>query len=81
MIKFFWQEDCPKCADAKLAIGKLEAEGVKVERYNTSSPGGLAEATLHDVLATPAIIIIEDGIEKKSWRGEVPSLEAIKKEL
>lgn len=81
MIKFFWQEDCPKCADAKLAVGKLEREGVKVERYNTSDPDGLAEATLYDVLTTPAIVIVEAGVEKKSWRGEVPSPDEIKKEL
>ena len=79
-VKLFWQPSCVKCPKAEEVCDELEKEGVKVERYNIADRDGLAESAFYQVLATPTMVIIENDEEVKSWRGEAPSLEEVKKE-
>lgn len=80
-VKIFWKESCPKCPKAKELGEALKKEGIHVNLFNLGEPSGLAEATFHDVLSTPTIIIVKGGKEVVSWRDRVPSIEEVKKFL
>lgn len=69
-IKLFWRETCPKCPEAK----SLLMDVPNAEFYDLDDMEGLAEGAFHGVLATPSIIVCDEGgKEIISWRGEVPS--------
>ena len=81
-IKIFWQENCPNCPKAKELGEILESNENRVQYYNIDTVDGLAEASYFDVLSTPSVIISDrDDREIKSWRGTVPCLEEVKKEI
>lgn len=69
-IKLFWKEDCPKCPEARALLNGAP----NVELYDMNEVDGLAEGAFYGVLATPSIIVCEDGgKEITSFRGQVPS--------
>ncbi|MBE0446715.1 MAG: thioredoxin family protein [Actinobacteria bacterium] len=77
-IKVFWKTDCPKCPAAKVLV----AGSLNAELFNLDEVDGLAEAAFYGIMSTPSIIITDDsGQEVASWRGEVPSKQAIEKWL
>lgn len=81
-LKVFTQDGCPNCPTAKRIAKQLEAEGAPVEWYDLDEEMGLTEAVFYDVLSTPSLIITDqEGVELKAWRGEVPSIHQVKKEL
>ena len=81
-LKVFTKMDCPNCPAAKVIAKKLEVKGAKVIWYDLDEEEGLSEAVFFDVLSTPSLIITDDSdTEVKAWRGEVPNLELISKEL
>ena len=81
-LKIFTKPDCPNCPAAKILGKKLETQGAKVDWFDLSEDKGLSEAVYFDVLSTPTLIVIDDkDNEIKSWRGEVPQMDLILKEL
>ncbi|MBD3189442.1 MAG: thioredoxin family protein [Candidatus Heimdallarchaeota archaeon] len=81
-LKVFTKMDCPNCPAAKKIAEQLESEGAPVEWYDLDEELGLTEAVFYDVLSTPSLIITDkEGVELKAWRGEVPSINQVKKEL
>lgn len=77
-IKIFTKKTCPKCPPAKELATKLKEKGIEVELYDMDEVEGLAESAMFNVMATPTVVIVEeDGKEKKSFRGQVPTLEEI----
>jgi len=85
IIKLFVKKDCPRCPMAKKVVGELEKEKIKevvVERFDAEEVEGMAEAAYYTVMATPTIVVTDnDGKEVKSWRGETPTLLALKNGL
>ncbi|MHA1186418.1 MAG: thioredoxin family protein [Candidatus Heimdallarchaeota archaeon] len=81
-LKVFTKVDCPNCPAAKALAKKLEAKGAKVIWCDLDEEDGLSEAVFCDVLSTPSLIITDDSdTEIKGWRGEIPGLDEISKEL
>ncbi|HUU77820.1 MAG TPA: thioredoxin family protein [candidate division Zixibacteria bacterium] len=81
-LKVFTKEDCPNCPAAKKIAKKLEVNGSKVEWFDLDNEEGLSEAVFFDVLSTPSLIITdEDDEEIRAWRGEVPGIDELQKEL
>lgn len=69
-IKLFWKDECPKCPEAK----SLLSDAPNVEMYNLNDIDGLSEGAFYGIMATPSIIVVDDGgRELKSFRGEVPT--------
>lgn len=78
-VKIFIQPGCPKCPKAKILGKKLEEKGFKVEYIDVKeNPESAAKYLL---LATPSIIVEENGNVKKTWAGTTPALEEIEKIL
>lgn len=78
IVKIFSKKECPKCPPAKELALELEKRGVNVKQYDVETTDGLAEAAMHDVMATPSVVIVDNsGSEIKSFRGEAPSLEEV----
>jgi len=85
IIKVFTQPKCPRCPSAKELIKKIKDQSanwrtkIKIEEYDVSTVGGLAEASFYTVLATPSVLLCSDqGKVIKDWRGDAPSLTEIK---
>jgi len=79
-LKIFWQKNCPNCPKAKELGRKLE-NVLTVQYFDVDSVDGLAEASYHDIMSTPSVVIVDqNGHELKAWRGTVPYLEEVKKE-
>jgi len=78
IIKIFTQVQCPNCPPAK-ALGKiLEEKGYKVKYFDVKQPSGLAEAVMHNIMATPSIAVVSTkGKELEVWRSKVPMLSEI----
>lgn len=77
ILKLFTQPNCPKCPSAKklLAEFKSQKSKVKTEEYDVSTVNGLAEASFYTVMATPTLLLCDDGGKiAKDWRGETPTL-------
>ncbi len=69
-IKLFWKDDCPKCPEAKALLDGAP----NVELYNLNDLDGLSEGAFYGIMATPSIVVCDDGgKEIKAFRGEVPS--------
>lgn len=69
-IKLFWKDECPKCPEAK----SLLQDAPNVEMYNLNDMDGLSEGAFYGIMATPSIIVCDDGgKELRSFRGEVPT--------
>jgi hypothetical protein len=86
IIKLFTKKDCPRCPAAKKVIEELQANGLqttaKIEKYDVGTVDGMAEAAFYTVMATPSILVCDDGgKEIVGWRGEAPSLSAIRNSL
>ncbi len=81
-IKIFTKAKCPKCPAAKEIGKELKKQGVTVYTYDLDTIDGLAEASFRSILSTPSIII-EDEEEREivGWRGEVPTLQEVKRFL
>ena len=69
-VKIFWHSECPNCPEVKAFGENLIKEGINVEFWNTKEVDGLAEALFYDILATPAVILI-DGNDRQEWRTNV----------
>ncbi len=81
-LKVFTKIDCPKCPQAKDLAKKLEEKGTTVEWFNLDDEEGLSESVYFDVLSTPSMIIVDEAdSEVKAWRGEVPPIDLVQKEL
>jgi glutaredoxin len=81
-LKIFTKAECPNCPAAKEIGKQLETKGAKIEWFDLDEEEGLSEAVYFDVLSTPALIITDDDeSEIKAWRGEVPGINEIQKEL
>ena len=81
-VKFFWQEDCPRCGTAKEVCNTLTRKNVLVKQFNISTVDGMTEAAFHEVLSTPTMIIVdEDENELQSWRGVAPELEDLEENM
>lgn len=81
-VKLFYKQGCKNCPQAKALCQKLEKDGAKVHYYDVDTVDGLAEASFHEVMATPAIVVVNSkDTELKSWRGTTPTMEEIKKVL
>ncbi|MFW9924463.1 MAG: thioredoxin family protein [Candidatus Thorarchaeota archaeon] len=81
-LKVFTKLDCPNCPPAKDLAKKLEQDGSKVEWFDLDQEEGLTEAVYFDVLSTPSLIVTDDDDEEiKGWRGNVPSIDDVKREL
>ncbi len=77
-IKLFWKNSCPRCPEAKALAKKLEEKGYTVEYYNIETTEGLAEASLHMVMATPTIVLVDGSDEEiAAWRGTVPKMSEV----
>lgn len=69
-IKLFSRDNCPRCPAAKKFITNLKLD---FEEFDVDTVDGLAEASYHEVLATPSIIVVNDGDnEIAGWHGTVP---------
>ncbi len=82
ILKLFTKPDCPKCPAAKALVRQLivNSKQLIVEKYDISTPEGLAEASFYSVMGTPGLILCDgNGKEVSGWRGEVPSEKEIKK--
>jgi thiol-disulfide isomerase/thioredoxin len=80
LVKVFTQKGCPKCPKAKETAKRLEKKKIPVSYFDIQTIDGLAEAQFHQVLSTPAFVIVdENDKEIASFRGEVPSTQEIKK--
>ena len=78
-LKVFTQDNCPNCPPAKEIGKKLEDKGFAVSYHDIRSLEGLSEATFHDVLATPSMVLVDDNdVELHSWRSDVPSFDEVK---
>ena len=71
-IMMFTSEICPRCPGAKDLGARLEQRGVLVTAHDVGTAEGLAEAAFYHVLATPAILIIQQETVIAAWRGIVP---------
>ena len=71
-VMIFTNNTCPRCPGAKDLGARLEQRGISVTSYDVGTAEGLAEATFHRVLATPAVLIIERETVIAAWRGVVP---------
>ncbi len=81
-LKVFTKADCPNCPAAKALAKKLEENGTAVEWLNLDDEEGLSESVYFDVLSTPSLIIVDESdCEVKAWRGEVPPIDIVQKEL
>lgn len=50
------------------------SDAPNVEMYNLNDLDGLSEGAFYGIMATPSIIVVDDGgKELKSFRGEVPT--------
>ncbi len=73
-VKLFIKEDCPRCPAAKRACEGL----ANVTVYDVGSIDGLAEASFHNVLATPSVVVLDSaGREIAAWRGDAPDPSAL----
>lgn len=82
IIKFFWQENCPRCGPAKKVCNILSEKNVPVKLFDIRTIDGMTEAAFHEVLATPTTLIVDDEEnELFSWRGEPPTLEELEENL
>lgn len=76
-IKLFTKKGCMKCPTAKKLCEEL-SDQIKVEYYLVDEVEGLAEASYHEVIATPSIVIVDDqDREVKSFRGVIPTKEEL----
>ena len=81
-LKIFTKTDCPNCPVAKEVGKQLESKGANIEWFDLDNEDGLSESVYFDVLSTPSLIVTdEDDNEVKGWRGDVPEVELLKKEL
>ena len=77
-VKFFSQENCPKCPAAKAVIEELRAQGLPVEYYDVKTIDGRAEAIYYGLMSTPSTVVTNNSdVELYSWRGEVPEKKKI----
>ena len=79
IIKIFYQPNCQKCPKAKILGKKLEEKGFKVEYINAIEKP--EEAARFLLMATPSVVIEENGKAKKIWAGLSPSLEEVEQNL
>jgi glutaredoxin len=71
-VLIFTSNTCPRCPEAKDLGARLEQRGVLVTAHDVGTAEGLAEAAFYHVLATPAILIIQQETVIAAWRGIVP---------
>ena len=72
-VLVFVKHDCPRCPAARAIGEKLRREGRMVKQFDVDTVDGLAEASFYGVMATPTVIVVDEGEESlASWRGEVP---------
>jgi len=73
-VKLFVKDHCPRCPAAKRVCEGLDT----VEVYDVTSVDGLAEASFYGVLATPTVLVVDEGgREVAGWRGESPDRSAL----
>lgn len=81
-LKFFYQKDCAKCELAHKVLNEIEKRGVWVSSYDQNDGDGRAEGAYHLVMATPTILLVdENDKEIAEWRGVVPTLEDLIREI
>ena len=70
-IKYFESTDCPKCKTAREVIQNLIEEGYDVEIYDIGEVNGLTEASVHGILSTPALIVVDEEETKAGVYGKI----------
>ncbi len=81
-IKLFWKNSCPRCPMAKAIARKLEEKGYSVDYYDIETTEGLAEASLHMVMATPTMVLVDGNDEEiAAWRGTTPGLSEVEEAI
>jgi len=81
-LELFTCKNCPRCTNAKILAGQLRAKGYYVMEYDLDSVDGLGEGRFHRIIATPALLLVnERDQELADWRGEVPAFETVKQEI
>ncbi len=83
-VKLFWKQRCPNCPPAKQVVEKLRENGgdFKIMDYDVETVEGMAEASFHEVMATPSIIVVDgDDNELASFRGRAPTLAELESAL
>ncbi len=74
-VKLFWKQGCQKCITAKEIC---KNSGLNVKEYDVNSVEGMAEASFHQVILTPVIVLVDDNEDEiKKW----DSILQAKKEL
>lgn len=83
VLKLFTKKGCPRCPAAKELVNQLKLENnLQVEQFDVETVDGMAEAAFYTVLATPTILVCRaSGQEITGWRGEVPQLADLIKQL
>ena len=71
-VLLFTSNTCPRCPGLKDLGARLKHKGVLVTAHDIGAAEGLAEAAFYRVLATPAILVIEEETVVAAWRGVVP---------
>ncbi|MFH1392087.1 MAG: thioredoxin family protein [bacterium] len=79
ILKIFTQPLCSACPPAK-ELGERLKQSLKIEYFDVSTPDGLAEARLYNIMSTPTLVLVEDNKEIKTWVG-TPEEEEVKKWL
>ncbi len=80
-VTIFTSDSCPRCPGAKDLGARLQRRDVPVTYYDVATAEGLAEATFLRVLATPAILIVEEEAVVATWRGIVPNVDEVLHDL
>lgn len=81
LLKLFTQPDCSRCQGARKICQSL---CVNMQEFDISTRDGLAEASFHQVVATPSILIIDmdqDELELYGWRADLPTEQEIQAKI
>ena len=72
-LKVFTQPDCPKCPPVKEFAEKIK-DKIDVEYFDVSTPNGLAESSMYNVMGTPALVLVDnDENDLEKWIGDIPT--------
>jgi len=78
LARIFTQEKCPKCPHAKQILRQVaEKHNLEVEEVRVDTQDGLITALMHQITATPTIMIGN----KIVCRGEIPNPEQLEEEI
>lgn len=80
ILKLFTQPTCGKCPSAKQIVAEVRSKksDVRIEEYDVTTVDGMAEASFYTVMATPTILVCDNGGKIiKGFSGEAPSIQEL----